>query len=516
MYSDRHLLHDTDSECSCADLKEEREGAFMFRRLFSLFIAILTFVVCVNPTAVQAETNNLTASCEIADGTYMIVSGNSSSLVLDINNSNMENGGNLEIFNKNNTLNQRFYVRYENGAYTIMSVNSGKYLHIADERYSNTNVHQWDGYRHPNAQWEIIPAGDGYYYLRNKGNGSYLDNCGGRAAAGNNVIAFPFNGAYSQKWKFVEIDNLYTVNFNDNYFMIVSGNSDQRVLDINGSNQNNGGNLEIFRKNNTKNQRFYLRYENGYFTIMAVHSGKYLHISDEADQTANVHQWSGNRHDNARWYIIPVGDGYYYLQNKATGSYLDNSSACTDPGNNVISYPFNGSAAQKWKFAKTTVSGKGALASDTLSFEKVTFDCSSFDNWLSSVRSNQLRRMNSNKVTVAVNVLSYDVLNCRVPLQGPYKNESDRKYVTKQYRVPKEVVYTLHTHEYLGGYGSNWLYRDQSIILMDSCECGYQTETMEWVIPLPDLSDLTIQQTVDSASPRYSSSSLRWYMTYSN
>lgn len=139
------------------------------------------------------------------------------------------------------------------------------------------------------------------------------------------------------------------------WYMIISGNSDDRVLDINNWNKNNGGNLEIYSKNNTGNQRFQMIYlNNGYYAIKALHSGKYLHIQDENNKSSNVHQWEGYNHKNAQWALKSAGNGYYYIQNRGNGSYLDNSGSNTRQGNNVISYPYNGSNAQKWKFVSTS------------------------------------------------------------------------------------------------------------------------------------------------------------------
>ena len=139
----------------------------------------------------------------------------------------------------------------------------------------------------------------------------------------------------------------------DGWYMIISGNSDDRVLDINGWNQDNGGNLETYYRNNATKQRFHVVYQgNGYYTLCAMHSGKYIHTSDERYKNANVHQWTGTG-DNALWAFQSAGNGYYYLKNKNSGSYLDNSGGNTDPGNNVITYEYNGSDAQKWRFVSS-------------------------------------------------------------------------------------------------------------------------------------------------------------------
>ena len=298
-------------------------------------------------TSVSAASSN-----PIPDGWYMIVSGNSEERVLDINSWNQNDGGNLETYYRNNTTNQRFKVVYQgNGYYTLCAMHSGKYIHTADERYHNANVHQWTG-AVGNAQWAFESAGNGYYYLRNRNSGAYLDNSGGSTKPGNNVITYSFNGSNAQKWRFVSTVGTEAYEkrmIDDGYYMLQSGNNNDRVLDINNWNQNNGGNLEIYQKNGTTNQTFYLRYmDNGYYSIMAQHSNKYIHAKGTNSQTDNVHQWEGTASNNAMWSLEPAGDNYYFLRCKS-GNYLDNSGGRSDNGNNVITYNYNGSAAQKWK-----------------------------------------------------------------------------------------------------------------------------------------------------------------------
>lgn len=152
------------------------------------------------------------------------------------------------------------------------------------------------------------------------------------------------------------ISNVYAAPSNpipDGWYMVVSGNSEDRVLDINGWGKDNGTNLEIYYRNNTTNQRFHVVYQgNGYYTLCAMHSGKYIHTSDERYKNANAHQWE-SAHTNAQWAFESAGEGYYYLRNRSSGAYLDNSGGNTRPGNNVITYSFNGSNAQKWRFVST-------------------------------------------------------------------------------------------------------------------------------------------------------------------
>lgn len=137
----------------------------------------------------------------------------------------------------------------------------------------------------------------------------------------------------------------------DGIYMIQSGNSDDRVLDINNWNMDNCGNLETYYKNDTTNQRYQVTYVgNGYYKIIAVHSGRAIDVAGGSTASGtNVQQYEWNGTDAQLWKFEYAGNGYYYIHSKL-GKYLDNSNGSTEPGNNVIVYDFNGTAAQKWKF----------------------------------------------------------------------------------------------------------------------------------------------------------------------
>jgi len=297
----------------------------------------------------------------VNNGWYMIVSGNDAQKVLDIKGWGTNDGSNLQIYDKENGANQRFYLEYlNNGFYSIRSLHSGKWLHVSDGNNKYANVHQWSGWNHNNAQWVLSSAGNGYYYFRNRANGSYLDNNGGSNKSGNNVATYPYNGSNAQKWKIVSTSDAHEErkSLADGWYEVQSGNGNSFVWDIRGAGKNDGTNLEIHPKNSGNNQKFYVKYlNNGYYSIMAGHSNKYLHKQD-AGMTDNVLQWSGYSTGavQTQWAIDSVGNGYYYVRSKA-GNYIDNSGGYAKAGNNVITYLWNGSNAQKWKFVKTDAPG---------------------------------------------------------------------------------------------------------------------------------------------------------------
>ncbi|CAN0460804.1 unnamed protein product, partial [Ectocarpus fasciculatus] len=57
-------------------------------------------------------------------------------------------------------------------------------------------------------QWAIEPgAQEGYFYIRNLGDGRYLDVYGRRTSFGTNIITWPFHGRNNQQWTFERLED---------------------------------------------------------------------------------------------------------------------------------------------------------------------------------------------------------------------------------------------------------------------------------------------------------------------
>ena len=291
----------------------------------------------------------------LPDGWYMIASGNNNDWVLDINNWNKENGGNLELYHRNNTTNQRFYLKYlDNGFYSIMAQHSGKYIQKqGDGTSTNANVHQWDGCDSFNAQWKLIPADDGYYYLEAR-NGGYLDNYNASVTPANNIRVFDYNGSRAESWRFVSTNapESEVQTLADGWYTIESRTAENLALDVAGSGMEDGANVFIWAAVKTENQQFYLQYRgDGYYTISPKHSGKYISAAGSEGQYVNVCQ-SDAMDKYSLWCLEPAGNGGYRVRNK-NGNYLDNSGNRSNPGNNVGLYILAngvGGPAEEWDF----------------------------------------------------------------------------------------------------------------------------------------------------------------------
>ena len=86
--------------------------------------------------------------------------------VLDISAASKETGANVQIWDKCNGTQQRFYFIYlSDGYYIIKNINSGKVLDVANAgKSAGTNVQQWDNNYTDAQKWKIEKISD-YSFL---------------------------------------------------------------------------------------------------------------------------------------------------------------------------------------------------------------------------------------------------------------------------------------------------------------------------------------------------------------
>jgi hypothetical protein len=97
-------------------------------------------------------------------------------------------GTNVQLEAKKNSAAHKWGIQYVDSTYFIIrNLSSQKVLDIKnDSTANNANVWLWN-YNGSRAQlWQAIPAGDGWFYLKSKGN-MYLANAGNGKTNGNNV-----------------------------------------------------------------------------------------------------------------------------------------------------------------------------------------------------------------------------------------------------------------------------------------------------------------------------------------
>ncbi len=148
---------------------------------------------------------------------------------------------------------------------------------------------------------------DGWYKIIVKHSGKAMTVYNGSTADSASIVQKTYSGADEQLW-YIE----KTRDSNPDSYQLISKKS-QKVADIKGESTLNGADLVQYhtKGGNTAandNQRFRLvDAGNGYFNIIAKHSGKALHVnSGSSSDNAQIKQWSNNNYDWYKWQLVKV------------------------------------------------------------------------------------------------------------------------------------------------------------------------------------------------------------------
>lgn len=127
--------------------------------------------------------------------------------VLDVADSNTEDGANIIQWSKAGGDNQKWKLAYAgDGYYYIVVQHSGKVLDVADGNTEDgASIIQWSKVGSDNQKWKLERAGDGYYYIVAKHSGKVLDVADANTENGASIIQWSKTGGDNQKWK---LDNV--------------------------------------------------------------------------------------------------------------------------------------------------------------------------------------------------------------------------------------------------------------------------------------------------------------------
>ncbi len=137
-------------------------------------------------------------------------------------------------------------------------------------------------------------------------------------------------------------------------FYLVNENSN-KCVDVQGAGTENNVNVQQWNCNRTNAQKWVISHEgNGVHTITNVNSGKLLDVA-WAGAGSNVQQWQDNGGASHRWTIEKVGEDIFSIKPTSDASEcLDVTSASTEKGANIQSYPCNMTGAQKFRLVEET------------------------------------------------------------------------------------------------------------------------------------------------------------------
>ena len=117
---------------------------------------------------------------------------------------------------------------------------------------------------------ELKDAGDGYFYIKDKAHGLYLDVSGAASKDGTNVQFYKGNKSDAQKWKLIWKDFK-----NAKYLMLSPKCAPDKYLSVENNGAGGKNNLKLWSDLHNQKQKFYVREEaDGYTLLIHTFSGK--------------------------------------------------------------------------------------------------------------------------------------------------------------------------------------------------------------------------------------------------
>lgn len=315
------------------------------------YIIIIITMIILKPTNVFAE-------YPISGKTYIIKSAIDNNRSIDLYQSNINNGTNIQLYTVNNGNNQYWIFNLqEDNYYTInSSINQTKVLDIYRGLHTNyTNVQLYDNNNGDNQRWKIKYLSNGYVNIISKNSNYCLDVNGGKNINGTNIQIYQCNNSTAQQFKLVEVIE-GTKTIEDGTYMINSAINEKQVLDVTGAKSTNGTNIELYQTNNGLNQKWEIKYlDDGYYSMTSkLNKNKCLDVYGASFKPeTNVQLYTCHNSDNQKWIIKETDDDYYYIITPNEHLYLDAYKGVANNGTNIQIYPGNNTKGQKFKFTKT-------------------------------------------------------------------------------------------------------------------------------------------------------------------
>lgn len=189
-------------------------------------------------------------------------------------------------------------------------------------------------------------SGDTFSYRVNvsahkRDRGNYRTHIYAYDAAGNYSI-YQINAIYVTTTKYRNVTN--------GTYEIVSALNNSKAIDIYDASKSDCAKTILFDRHGGANQKFKISYYgNGYYRLVASHSGKTLDVNGASSKSGTIlQQYYWNRSKAQLFRFESAGNGYYYIRSKV-GTYIDAKGASTTNGTPVWMYKLNRRNSQKWK-----------------------------------------------------------------------------------------------------------------------------------------------------------------------
>ncbi len=286
----------------------------------------------------------------VPNGLYYINVRQNDTMSVDINKGSLSNGQALQLYHWNNATAQQFrFTRQNDGSYVITNVNSGKAIDVSGSRtYNNAKIQQWEVNGAAAQKWFIRDAGNGCYLQSALGNW-VLDMTNGSSANFTPVKLYTPNGLEAQKFQIASVNPIST----GTAMRISSGISSGLVMDIPSGSRDNFARPQLYTWNGGSAQLFTFRQVgNSVYTIANLNSGKLVDV--DKNRSANgsmVQQYQSTGNEAQHWHARWLGGNRYGFIGSGSGKFLDDPAGNTALGTKLQIWQDTKATAQQWEVA---------------------------------------------------------------------------------------------------------------------------------------------------------------------
>lgn len=353
-----------------------------------------------------------------SDGTgiYQIIAFNNTGRVFDIKNGSSSDGGQLQLWDSNDSLAQRFEIHaIGNNEYRIRTAASGGWLTIQNGKIIQSGNSNTDA--SSSNTWKAVWKG-GYFSLVNAAEFAF-DLTGGSVSSGTVVQGYKANGTAAQHFFFRAADLI-----KNGCYTIASGLGKDKTLDVKNGSFANGSNVQIWSKNDSNAQKFKITKSGNAYVITAGSSDFALDAKDGGKGNGtNIQLYEKNGTAAQSWTVRIIDGGKIVFVNVGSGRVLDVNGANASDGANVQLYDANGTAAQSWKLTETTISNGWVFVNGRWTFGGTAYSTSCYNAWQRIKDKSGLARASS--YGVQPYIITIDNTACRVAIfqgkQGDWK-----------------------------------------------------------------------------------------------
>ncbi len=292
---------------------------------------------------------HLRASQTLDDGVYTISSALDRSAMIDVAGGGTHNGANIQIYENNQTLSQKWLIQYDSstGHYTITNPLSNKSIDIS---YGNikdgTNIWLYEHNSTCSQQWNIIESAGRYVISSACSPLKVLELKNKSTTNSTNIQLQTYDRDHlGESWVITKSPEP-----SDGTYAIHARLDNDQLLDA------SNGNVQLYQSQSDRNQKWTIKKSvtSGYYTIVDQSSGQAIDIKyGDIRNSTNIWLYDQNNTCSQQWYIIESRSDHYTIFSSCVLNYtLDVTYGDARNGTNIQLYQSNGTISQEWYFAR--------------------------------------------------------------------------------------------------------------------------------------------------------------------